>query len=97
LGEIDVALFTLTCGVTLAKELDLDVSNDQATVLDRYFRMILSMSRVVLELVGSIFHREKGIVNGNDSGVRVVKRSAHYKTADAAESVDSYGSGHGDD
>jgi hypothetical protein len=90
----DTTHTTLTSRVTFGKELDTRFTNDEASIVDRDFRFKHTVDTVVLQLVGGVVQRQKGIVDRHNVTVGVFEGGAKDETADASKSVDSKGDGH---
>jgi hypothetical protein len=75
--------------VSLGKELDFGAVHDKAVSFDLDLARVLSMNRVILELVGSVVDREERVVDSDDRGIWVFQRRATNKSSNATESVDS--------
>merc|ERR1719420_1874993 len=80
--------------IALGKKLDFDVSDEKASINNTDISWVHAMNRVMLELVRSIFETQERVVDSNDGSIRVFNCSAHYKTTDASESVDSQSNWH---
>mmetsp|Transcript_14277 Transcript_14277/g.28798 ORF Transcript_14277/g.28798 Transcript_14277/m.28798 type:complete len:302 (-) Transcript_14277:145-1050(-) len=81
--------------IAFGEELDLQFTNDEASVFSLDGLVEGSVDRIVLKLVDSILERQEGIVDGNDGGVRVVQSGTEDETTDTAKSIDSKSDGHG--
>uniref|UniRef100_A0A7S3L1S0 Uncharacterized protein n=1 Tax=Amphora coffeiformis TaxID=265554 RepID=A0A7S3L1S0_9STRA len=84
-----------TLRIAFGEELDLQFTNDEASVFSLDGLVEGSVDRIVLKLVDSILERQEGIVDGNDGGVRVVQSGTEDETTDTAKSIDSKSDGHG--
>ena len=76
-------------GVTAGKELDPDITNDEAVTIGFDFTFVHSVDGIILELVGGVLNSQKGVIDCNDSSIGVLQCGTANQTTDTAESVDT--------
>jgi hypothetical protein len=79
----------LTSRITLGKESDANISDDEAAIRVSDISKEGSVYGIMLELVRSVGQIQERIVHSDHSRLGVFERSTHHQAADTTESVDT--------